>query len=179
MQLFLIKDSCSRGVIIPNSNSVQVRRNREATNANNLGSTTSRVLPQKISGINGTAVSIGCGSNSMITVTTSMVVYVWGVSSFALGLGSVTTAGTPTEVTSLRNLNVTEVFCRGQVTMALTREGRVYSVGYNYGSIGNNDVTSTTTFGRIFTASDSNPVTMLSDGDLTSVIYTKTKALYS
>jgi len=85
--------------------------------------------PTIISGIKD-VISVSCGHEHTVALTKTGVVYSWGNGEEGLlGHGDTKMQNTPKKIDSLRDLDIRTVVCGGLHTLALTRNGHIYSWG--------------------------------------------------
>jgi alpha-tubulin suppressor-like RCC1 family protein len=109
-----------------------------------MGDTTSSTIPQRIASLDGKMITkVSCGSRHTLALTAKGLVFCWGWNSYGqLGLGDTNNRVTPTVISSLASMRVSEV-CSGYrhsfvVVSNQRREvGSLWGWGWNqYGQVG-------------------------------------------
>ncbi|EDV21026.1 uncharacterized protein TRIADDRAFT_60369 [Trichoplax adhaerens] len=99
-----------------------------------LGNTSNKKLPAQVTALQPIMVElIACGANHTVVVTTDREsVWTFGEGEYGqLGLGRTTAKMTPQYVDAFSKLNIKKICCGARFTLALTKEGKVYSCGHN------------------------------------------------
>ncbi|XP_054587942.1 probable E3 ubiquitin-protein ligase HERC1 isoform X4 [Nothobranchius furzeri] len=97
-----------------------------------LGNTSNKKLPEKVTALEGYQVGqVACGLNHTLVVSTDgMVVWAFGDGDYGkLGLGNSTAKSSPQKVDVLCGIGIKKVACGTQFSVALTKDGKVYTFG--------------------------------------------------
>ncbi|XP_070804586.1 probable E3 ubiquitin-protein ligase HERC6 [Pituophis catenifer annectens] len=96
-------------------------------------------LPEPIQALEAqTIISISCGKEHSLAISSQGKVFSWGAGGFEqLGTGRLKDSSTPTKIYSLSMYNVIQVACGHYHSIALTKDGRLFSWGQNsHGQLG-------------------------------------------
>ncbi|XP_059624484.1 ultraviolet-B receptor UVR8 isoform X3 [Cornus florida] len=107
-----------------------------------LGDRNDRLIPQKVSGVNGeTMVLVACGWRHTISVSSSGGLYTYGWSKYGqLGHGDFVDHLIPHKLESLHESFISQISGGWRHTMALTSDGKLYGWGWNkFGQVGIGD----------------------------------------
>lgn len=107
------------------------------------GTTSNRMLPVRVSGLNGPAIAIAAGSSHSLALMADGSVMAWGYNSFGqLGDGTTATRVLPVQVIDLGGLALA-IAAGGSHSLALLADGTVRAWGYNgQGQLGNGTIIS-------------------------------------
>uniref|UniRef100_A0A671MPF4 HECT-type E3 ubiquitin transferase n=1 Tax=Sinocyclocheilus anshuiensis TaxID=1608454 RepID=A0A671MPF4_9TELE len=97
-----------------------------------LGNTSNKKLPERVSALEGHQVGqVACGLNHTLAVSADgMTVWAFGDGDYGkLGLGNSTAKSSPQKVDVLCGIGIKKVACGTQFSVALTRDGNVYTFG--------------------------------------------------
>nr|XP_046195774.1 probable E3 ubiquitin-protein ligase HERC1 [Oncorhynchus gorbuscha] len=97
-----------------------------------LGNTSNKKLPEKVTALEGYQVGqVACGLNHTVAVSADgMMVWAFGDGDYGkLGLGNSTAKSSPQKVDVLCGLGIKKVSCGTQFSVALTKDGNVYTFG--------------------------------------------------
>lgn len=97
-----------------------------------LGNTSNKKLPEKVTALEGYQVGqVACGLNHTLVVSTDgMMVWAFGDGDYGkLGLGNSTAKSSPQKVDVLCGIGIKKVACGTQFSVALTKDGKVYTFG--------------------------------------------------
>ncbi|XP_028822113.1 probable E3 ubiquitin-protein ligase HERC1 [Denticeps clupeoides] len=97
-----------------------------------LGNTSNKKLPERVTALEGHQVGqVACGLNHTLAVSADgMIVWAFGDGDYGkLGLGNSTAKSSPQRVDALCGLGISKVACGTQFSVALTKEGHVYTFG--------------------------------------------------
>ncbi|XP_034296362.1 probable E3 ubiquitin-protein ligase HERC6 isoform X2 [Pantherophis guttatus] len=99
----------------------------------------SRFFPEPIQALEAqTIISISCGKEHSLAISSQGKVFSWGAGGFGqLGTGNLKDSSTPKKIDSLSMYNVIQVACGHYHSIALTKDGRLFSWGQNsHGQLG-------------------------------------------
>uniref|UniRef100_A0A3Q3XB61 HECT-type E3 ubiquitin transferase n=1 Tax=Mola mola TaxID=94237 RepID=A0A3Q3XB61_MOLML len=97
-----------------------------------LGNTSNKKLPEKVTALEGYQIGqVACGLNHTLVVSADgMMVWAFGDGDYGkLGLGNSTAKSSPQKVDVLCGINIKKVACGTQFSVALTKDGRVFTFG--------------------------------------------------
>ncbi|XP_016139643.1 LOW QUALITY PROTEIN: probable E3 ubiquitin-protein ligase HERC1 [Sinocyclocheilus grahami] len=97
-----------------------------------LGNTSNKKLPERVSALEGHQVGqVACGLNHTLAVSADgMTVWAFGDGDYGkLGLGNSTAKSSPQKVDVLCGIGIKKVACGTQFSVALTKDGNVYTFG--------------------------------------------------
>ncbi|XP_056269201.1 probable E3 ubiquitin-protein ligase HERC1 isoform X3 [Pseudoliparis swirei] len=97
-----------------------------------LGNTSNKKLPEKVTALEGYHVGqVACGLNHTLVVSADgMMVWAFGDGDYGkLGLGNSTAKSSPQKVDVLCGTGISKVACGTQFSVALTRDGKVFTFG--------------------------------------------------
>ncbi|XP_027137274.1 probable E3 ubiquitin-protein ligase HERC1 isoform X2 [Larimichthys crocea] len=97
-----------------------------------LGNTSNKKLPEKVTALEGYQVGqVACGLNHTLVISADgMMVWAFGDGDYGkLGLGNSTAKSSPQKVDVLCGINIKKVACGTQFSVALTKDGKVYTFG--------------------------------------------------
>ncbi|XP_078688080.1 putative E3 ubiquitin-protein ligase HERC1 isoform X3 [Branchiostoma floridae x Branchiostoma belcheri] len=97
-----------------------------------LGNTSNKKIPERVTALEGQMVGqVGCGLNHTLAVSADgNTVWSFGDGDYGkLGLGNSTAKSTPQRVDALCGIGVKKVCCGTQFSVALTKDGRVFTFG--------------------------------------------------
>ncbi|KAK7912664.1 hypothetical protein WMY93_012875 [Mugilogobius chulae] len=97
-----------------------------------LGNTSNKKLPEKVTALEGYQVGqVACGLNHTLVVSADgMMVWAFGDGDYGkLGLGNSTAKSSPQKVDVLCGIGIKKVACGTQFSVALTKDGKVYTFG--------------------------------------------------
>ncbi|XP_042200055.1 probable E3 ubiquitin-protein ligase HERC1 [Callorhinchus milii] len=97
-----------------------------------LGNTSNKKLPERVSALEGYQVGqVACGLNHTLAISTDgMMVWAFGDGDYGkLGLGNSTAKSSPQKVDVLCGIGTKKVACGTQFSVALTKDGHVYTFG--------------------------------------------------
>ncbi|XP_048472974.1 probable E3 ubiquitin-protein ligase HERC1 [Rhincodon typus] len=97
-----------------------------------LGNTSNKKLPERVVALEGYQVGqVACGLNHTLAVSTDgMMVWAFGDGDYGkLGLGNSTAKSSPQKVDVLCGIGIKKVACGTQFSVALTKDGHVYTFG--------------------------------------------------
>ncbi|CAK6980322.1 probable E3 ubiquitin-protein ligase HERC1 isoform X7 [Scomber scombrus] len=97
-----------------------------------LGNTSNKKLPEKVTALEGYQVGqVACGLNHTLVVSADgMMVWAFGDGDYGkLGLGNSTAKSSPQKVDVLCGINIKKVACGTQFSVALTKDGKVFTFG--------------------------------------------------
>ncbi|XP_078388638.1 putative E3 ubiquitin-protein ligase HERC1 isoform X9 [Cetorhinus maximus] len=97
-----------------------------------LGNTSNKKLPERVAALEGYQVGqVACGLNHTLAVSTDgMMVWAFGDGDYGkLGLGNSTAKSSPQKVDVLCGVGIKKVACGTQFSVALTKDGHVYTFG--------------------------------------------------
>ncbi|KAK1891774.1 putative E3 ubiquitin-protein ligase HERC1 [Dissostichus eleginoides] len=97
-----------------------------------LGNTSNKKLPEKVTALEGYQVGqVACGLNHTLVVSADgMMVWAFGDGDYGkLGLGNSTAKSSPQKVDVLCGIGINKVACGTQFSVALTKDGNVYTFG--------------------------------------------------
>ncbi|KAM9317693.1 putative E3 ubiquitin-protein ligase HERC1 [Pholidichthys leucotaenia] len=97
-----------------------------------LGNTSNKKLPEKVTSLEGYQVGqVACGLNHTLVVSADgMMVWAFGDGDYGkLGLGNSTAKSSPQKVDVLCGIGIKKVACGTQFSVALTKDGRVFTFG--------------------------------------------------
>ncbi|XP_041034512.1 probable E3 ubiquitin-protein ligase HERC1 isoform X1 [Carcharodon carcharias] len=97
-----------------------------------LGNTSNKKLPERVAALEGYQVGqVACGLNHTLAVSTDgMMVWAFGDGDYGkLGLGNSTAKSSPQKVDVLCGIGIKKVACGTQFSVALTKDGHVYTFG--------------------------------------------------
>uniref|UniRef100_A0A3Q3SK21 HECT-type E3 ubiquitin transferase n=1 Tax=Mastacembelus armatus TaxID=205130 RepID=A0A3Q3SK21_9TELE len=97
-----------------------------------LGNTSNKKLPEKVTALDGYQVGqVACGLNHTLVVSADgMMVWAFGDGDYGkLGLGNSTAKSSPQKVDVLCGLSIKKVACGTQFSVALTKDGKVFTFG--------------------------------------------------
>ncbi|XP_026548213.1 probable E3 ubiquitin-protein ligase HERC6, partial [Notechis scutatus] len=85
-----------------------------------------------------TIIYISCGKEHSLAISSQGKVFSWGAGGFGqLGTGKLKDSSTPKKIDALSKYNVIQVACGHYHSIALTKDGRVFSWGHNsHGQLG-------------------------------------------
>ncbi|XP_032830981.2 putative E3 ubiquitin-protein ligase HERC1 isoform X4 [Petromyzon marinus] len=96
------------------------------------GNTSNKKLPEKVTSLDGQQVGqVACGLNHTLVVSNDgMTVWAFGDGDYGkLGLGNSTAKSSPQKVDALCSIGMKKVCCGTQFSVALTKDGRVFTFG--------------------------------------------------
>nr|XP_057932867.1 probable E3 ubiquitin-protein ligase HERC1 isoform X5 [Doryrhamphus excisus] len=97
-----------------------------------LGNTSNKKLPEKVTALEGYQVGqVACGLNHTLVISADgMMVWAFGDGDYGkLGLGNSTAKSSPQKVEMLCGLGIKKVACGTQFSVALTKDGKVFTFG--------------------------------------------------
>ncbi|XP_061742965.1 probable E3 ubiquitin-protein ligase HERC1 isoform X4 [Nerophis ophidion] len=97
-----------------------------------LGNTSNKKLPEKVTALEGYQVGqVACGLNHTLVISADgMMVWAFGDGDYGkLGLGNSTAKSSPQKVELLCGLGIKKVACGTQFSVALTKDGKVFTFG--------------------------------------------------
>ncbi|XP_056876992.1 probable E3 ubiquitin-protein ligase HERC1 isoform X3 [Takifugu flavidus] len=97
-----------------------------------LGNTSNKKLPEKVTALEGYQIGqVACGLNHTLVVSADgMMVWAFGDGDYGkLGLGNSTAKSSPQKVDILCGINIKKVACGTQFSVALTKDGRIFTFG--------------------------------------------------
>ncbi|TRY89480.1 hypothetical protein DNTS_016060 [Danionella cerebrum] len=97
-----------------------------------LGNTSNKKLPERVNALDGHQVGqVACGLNHTLAVSADgMTIWAFGDGDYGkLGLGNSTAKSSPQKVDVLCGIGIKKVACGTQFSVALTRDGNVYTFG--------------------------------------------------
>ncbi|XP_063305478.1 probable E3 ubiquitin-protein ligase HERC1 isoform X3 [Pelobates fuscus] len=97
-----------------------------------LGNTSNKKLPERVTAVEGFHIGqVACGLNHTLAVSSDgMIVWAFGDGDYGkLGLGNSTAKSSPQKVDILCGIGIKKVACGTQFSVALTKDGHVYTFG--------------------------------------------------